>query len=74
MKASNFLAANATIKQLQKEILLSTKGQYIRESNILAINATIKQLEREVLQDTKGQFMKDSKFITDIVTNNLLIG
>ena len=33
MKESNTLAANATIKQDQKEILLNTNGQYMKEEH-----------------------------------------
>ena len=39
MKESNTLADNATIKQLQREILLDTKEQYMKESNILVYSA-----------------------------------
>ena len=35
MKDSNIIAGNATIKQQQKEVLLNTKGQYMKESNTL---------------------------------------
>ena len=38
MKESNFLAGNATTKQQQKEILLSTKEDYMKESDTLAGN------------------------------------
>ena len=41
MKESNTLSGNASIKQLQKEVLLNTKGQYMKESNTPAGNATI---------------------------------
>ena len=40
---SDTLADNATIKQLQSQILQATKEQYIKESNTHAGNATIKQ-------------------------------
>ena len=33
MKESYILEANATIKQQQKEVLVITKGQYMKESN-----------------------------------------
>ena len=45
MKESNILVGDATIKQLQRVILLNTKGQYIKESYIPAGNATIKELK-----------------------------
>ena len=57
MKESNTLVGNATIKQLQKEVLPNIKGQYMKDSNILADNATIKQLQKEVLANTRGQYM-----------------
>ena len=31
MTESNILAINATIKQIQEEVLLNTKGQYTKE-------------------------------------------
>ena len=43
MKESNILAYIATFKQHQKEILLDTKGQNMKESNTLAANATTKK-------------------------------
>ena len=45
MKESNILVGDATIKQLQRVILLNTKGQYIKESYIPAGNATIKEFK-----------------------------
>ena len=33
MKESNTLAGNATIKQLQREVCIDTKGYFIKESN-----------------------------------------
>ena len=53
-------AGNATIEQLQREILPNTKRHYMKGSNTLAGNATIKQLQRQVLLDTKEQYMKES--------------
>ena len=38
MKKSNIIADNATIKLLQREVLLNTKGQYMKESNFLVGN------------------------------------
>ena len=68
MKESNTLASNATIKQLQKGILLDTKGQYMKESNIRVGNVTIKHPPRQILPNTKGQYMKKSrvKFKIDV--------
>ena len=43
MQKSNTNAGIATISQLQRDILLNTKGQYMKESNTFAGNATIKQ-------------------------------
>ena len=56
MKESNTLVANATIKQLQEEVLLYTKGQYMKESNILVGNEGIEQLQRAILLNTKGNY------------------
>jgi len=44
MKDSKMLSFNATIKQLQRMILLKTAKHYMNESNILSGNVTIKQL------------------------------
>ena len=55
MIVSNILAYNATIKQLHKEVLLNTRGQYRKDTNVLADNATIKQLHKEVLPNTRRQ-------------------
>ena len=46
MKESSILVGNATIKKLQREILLNTKGQYMKESNILVSNAACNFLKR----------------------------
>ena len=48
MKELNTLANNANIKQLQREVLLDTKGQYMKASNTLAVNAVIEQLQKEI--------------------------
>ena len=44
MNESNTPAANVNIWQLQREVWLNTKGQYIKESNTLAENINFKQL------------------------------
>ena len=54
MKESNFPVGNANIRQLQREILKSTKGQYMKESNTLVGNVAIEHLVRTILPDTKG--------------------
>ena len=59
MKKSNTLAAYVTIKQLKREILLNTSGEYIKESNIIAGNVARKFLGRDILLHTKGQYMKE---------------
>ena len=56
MKKPDILADNATIKPLQKKILLNKKGQYIIESNILVGNETIEQPQRAILLNTKGNY------------------
>ena len=62
MKESNILAANATIKQVQKEILLNTKWQYMKESNILVSNVIIKQLTKGSLAEHKRAVHKGVKY------------
>ena len=59
MKDSNTLADNATIKQLQKTVLLNTKGQYMDESNTLALIVTIKQDQKRILHDTKRHHINE---------------
>ena len=54
MRESNTLVCNATIKYLEMDILLDTKGQY---------NGTIKQLQRKILVDSKGQYVKESNML-----------
>ena len=55
-------------KQLQREILLSTQGKYMKESNILAGNATINQQQGNILLNTKEQFMKKLNTLAGNVT------
>ena len=63
---------NVTMKQLQREVLINTKGQYMKVLNILAGNVTMKQLQREILLKTKGQYMKESNTIVGNAANNFL--
>ena len=65
MKELNTLADCATIKQQEKDILLDTKGQYMKESKNLVNYATIKQQERMILLDIKGQYTKESNTLVD---------
>ena len=53
MRESNILANNATIKQNQKEILLNTKGQYMKELDSHAGIAINNILLEQILQSTK---------------------
>ena len=62
------LAVNATIKQLQSQVLLNTKEEFMKESNTLAGNATIKPLQSQVSLCTKGQHMKESNTIVGNAT------
>ena len=64
MKESNILVGDVTIKQLQRVILLNTKGQYIKESYIPAGSAT----EMEVWFNTKGHIMMESSILAGNVT------
>ena len=52
----------------QQEILLDTKGQYMRELSFIAGNATIKQHQKEILLDTKEQCMMESHFLAGNAT------
>ena len=61
MMELSFVAVNATTKQLQREVSLNTKEQYMKESNTLVGNVTIKHPQRGILHDTKGQYMSESK-------------
>ena len=45
---SNTITGNATMKQLQREVLFDTKGQYMKESNTLEDNATIKEQQNKL--------------------------
>ena len=68
MKESNTLVGNVAIKQLQREILLNTKGQYMMESNTLASNATIKHHQKEIFfffnfAPELGGYISDHKYI-----------
>ena len=60
LMVSNTIAGNATMKQLQREVLFHTKGQYMKESNTLEGNVTIRQQQKEIFCDTKVQYMKQS--------------
>ena len=54
MMVSNTIAGNVTMKQLQREVLFDTKGQYMKESNTLEGNATIKEQQKKIFFDAKG--------------------
>ena len=58
----------SSFKQLQREIFLNIKGQYMKESNMLAGNATIKLHQKEILLDTKGQYMKEPNILVGNAT------
>ena len=61
--------SNATIKQHQKEILLDTKGQYMKESNTLASYVANTFRRREIWIHTKGQYIKESNTFADNAKN-----
>ena len=63
---------NATIKQIQRGILVNKKGRYMKDSNTLADNVTIKQLQRKMLLNTRGQYMKELNTLARNATNNFL--
>ena len=73
MKVSNTLVTNASIKQLQNNILLCTKEQYTKVSNSLAGNAIIKQLYSQILLNIKAQYMSVILFQTVWKTIHLKI-
>ena len=57
-KQTNILAGIEDIGQLQRKVLLDTKGQYIKESYMLAGSAFIKQLQKKIMLYTKGQYVR----------------
>ena len=54
MKESNTPVGNADNNSLKREILLNTKGEYMKESNTLVGKNSLK---KEILVRTKGQYM-----------------
>ena len=52
MKESATIATDVTTKQLEREVWLGTKGQYMKESNTHVDNASSNFLIREVLVNT----------------------
>ena len=48
MLNTNILAGNAAYNFLIREILLNTKGKYMKDSNILAGKAAYNSLRREI--------------------------
>ena len=62
MKESNILLGNATIKQHQKEILLDTKGQHMKELDSHAGIVISNILLGIILQSTKGIYMYNLNF------------
>ena len=83
MKESNILVSNVAYNSLRREVLLNTKGHYMKESNTIVGNATIKQsntpvgiaandsMMRQLLQNTKGKYMKESNTLADNATRNI---
>ena len=67
MKESNTLAANVTIKQLNREIWVNTKEQYMKESNTHAANVANNFLTKEVLLDTRSQYIGVNKLSDFII-------
>ena len=72
MKESITFVGIATIKQLQKDVSLNTKGQYMKGSNTLVGNAIIKQPQILILHNIKGQYMNESNTLADFANNNFL--
>ena len=59
---------NATRNFQKKDVLLNTKGQYMKESNTLADNAIGNLQVGEFLLYTKGKRMKESNTLADNAT------
>ena len=59
MKRLSTLSCNVTIRQLQRGILLNTKGQYMKELDTLAVIAVNIFLRKEVLRNIKEQYIKE---------------
>ena len=59
MKVVNTILGNATINQLQKEVLFKTKGLCMKESNTL---------QRDILLETKGEWTKELNALAGNVT------
>ena len=57
---------------LQKEILLNTKWQYMKEPGTPVGSVSINQVQREILQDMKGQYMKELDTLVGNATTNQL--
>ena len=61
MTESNILANNATVKEIQEEVLLNTTGEYMKaESNTQAGSVIFKQLQRGILLNTKKLYKKNT--------------
>ena len=68
MKKSNTLAANVTIKQLQKGVWLNTRGMFMKESNILVVNVANNLHIREVFLNTRSLYIINNKIQTHVKT------
>ena len=80
MNKSTFLANNATVMQLQREILKNTKSHYMKISNIVNQNGDLKGHQKSVHEGVKYIFkhcsyeatmirnecMKESNFLVHI--------
>ena len=67
---SKSLANIAENNFLLREMLLYTKGQYMKESNTLAAYVTIKQLQRDIWLNTEGLYMKELNTLAGNAGNN----
>ena len=54
MKESNIFAGNSIIKQIERDILLNAKKQYMKEPNTHTVNATLNSYLRLELLNIKG--------------------
>ena len=65
-------AGNVTTRQLQREVLLNTSVQFMKERNTHAGNATTRQLQRVILINTSVQYMKERSIHAGHVTTRQL--
>ena len=68
VKESIVLAGNAAKNFLRRDLLVFTKGHYMKESNTLMGNLVNNFIRGDIWLSTKGQYMKESNAITTDAT------